>query len=297
MLQFLFRSQQQSLILVMMLLFMSVRLIAQNSEGLISYSSISNTDPSAPDVITSPQEMGPNALPVPEVFGGKVGDSLVIDVGASYYFNDESKTISSIARVYFPVVKNKVALEVWAVPLESYEYDSSGNKISGSANGDFYVNTYFQIIEGHRILPDMLGRVGLKTASGSIDQDARYTDAPAYFFDLNFSQKLFHKPMSSLSVSGMYGFYCWQLLNDRFNQNDAHLWGIGLDYHYRSSFAKASLRSFNGYIDNGDKPVVGRIALGIPLWNNLLFELEGEHGFQDFPYNGIFTRLVYTINR
>ena len=71
--------------------------------------------------------------------------------------------------------------------------------------------------------------MGLLPAASSLGM-ARYTDAPAYYFDLSFGKPI----LPGIKWTGMLGFYSRQIISDRHGQNDAFLFGTGAELYTRS---------------------------------------------------------------
>jgi hypothetical protein len=82
------------------------------------------------------------------------------------------------------------------------------------------------------------------------------------------------------------GFYSWQTYIDNYPQNDALLFGAGIDFEFRDFFVNQTLGGYTGYMDNGDAPVVYRIDLGIKMGTAALI-LGYEKGIRDFPFQSI----------
>jgi hypothetical protein len=81
---------------------------------------------------------------------------------------------------------------------------------------------------------------------------ARYTDAPGYHFDFSFGKFLSTDKKWKLAV--MAGFYVWQLNTS--GQDDAVLYGGGLEYNDKSWQYRLHCRGYSGYRNNGDRPVI-----------------------------------------
>jgi hypothetical protein len=249
----------------------------------------------------SPGMMGPNALPVPELYDGKIKSKAEFAIGGRVNAIPGDTTYSTSVYIYVPFVKNRVGIEVISTPKEYYTYsDELADKIhslktSGSESGDIYVNTYFQLLQqsGHR--PDLTLRVGLKTASGGATESARFTDAPGYYFDLSAGKDIIQKGDAKLRLSAMLGFYCWQGYDLDLPQNDAPLYGGSISFIRKKFKAESSIRGYYGYKDNGDRPLVVKFKLDIPIYNNWSFRIAGEKGITDFLYTGISSQIVYSI--
>src|ERR1700752_2946230 len=69
--------------------------------------------------------MGPNALPVPEIRKGTIDSVLTLEASAVNNYNPRDNTPNLFMRLHIPIAKNKVSLEIYGVPVEYYNMDSS----------------------------------------------------------------------------------------------------------------------------------------------------------------------------
>ncbi|MCD4745738.1 MAG: hypothetical protein K8R58_05520, partial [Bacteroidales bacterium] len=76
-------------------------------------------------IIMSPKYMGPNALPVPEIRNGLLNDEIEFEISTEYHFMKGDNTYNLFSKLYFPFAKNKIAVELYGVPVEYYQMDSS----------------------------------------------------------------------------------------------------------------------------------------------------------------------------
>ncbi|RLD59930.1 MAG: hypothetical protein DRJ05_05645, partial [Bacteroidetes bacterium] len=220
-------------------------------------------------IIYSPYYLGPNALSVPFSQKGQVKDRYGLQVNIENHFYSGDKTQNLFVSLYLPVVKNFVAFEFYGVPIEHYKMDektvverrSRIRSGEGYAVGDFYFSTIIQLWKK----PDIAFRMAGRTASGSKLNEARYTDAPGYFFDLSFGKDLLvhEKFVDKIRLHGMIGFYVWQMNLPDSRQNDAILFGLGFDLFMKSFILSNSIDGYSGYfgneevvVANKDQPVV-----------------------------------------
>jgi hypothetical protein len=162
--------------------------------------------------------------------------------------------------LYVPFAGGKIAFEAWGVILEKYHYsipirnervsrDEDGH---GIVQGDFYFSTMLQIVK-NRKFPDTVFRIACKTASGDADA-ARFTDTPGYFFDFSFSKRYKSGKSGTFLPFGSLGFYSWQSYNEATPQNDALLYGTGLQYQNEKWLFSGSFSGYSGYLQIRDKP-------------------------------------------
>lgn len=204
---------------------------------------------------------------------------------------DQTKDI--FTRLYIPVVKGRVGVNVSWVFQEWYEMSPEVRderyavelKSPIVCRGDVIFNFYFQALRSEKWM-DIVVSANLKTASGGRLCDARYTDAASYWFDANLGRTLWKRKdvNASIRVQALAGFYCW-MTNDVVNrQNDAFCYGAGVLGTYRGFSLDCNYAGFRGYRDNGDKPMILRTKLNYELKKNIL-SFQYKHGMKDHLYD------------
>jgi hypothetical protein len=184
----------------------------------------------------TPGYLGPNALPVPHMQKGVLKKATELELKASNHFHQGDPTRDLSGYVYIPFAGNRIAVEMYGVVFEQFSFSEEIRNErfarirdgKGTAIGDFYFSTLIQVVRD-KVFPNTVFRFATKTASGNQLEGARYTDSPGYFMDFSFSKELGSENRSFRPFL-MLGFYSWQT-NDELNlQNDALLYGLGLDY-------------------------------------------------------------------
>jgi hypothetical protein len=268
-------------------------------------------------IIYSPYYMGPNALSVPFSPKGFVRDQFELKMNLEGHFSKGDKTQNIFLDCYIPLIKNKVAVEFYGVPVEHYNMDEPtvierrGRNRDGEdyAVGDFYFSTIFQLIKNKK-MPDLSLRMACKTASGSHLSDARNTDAPGYFFDLSLGKDVLftERFIKKIRLHGMIGFYSWQMNLPENRQNDAILYGAGVDMAFSGFYLNNSVEGFSGYfgkerivvgdkeepVSFRDRPTVYRLDL-MKETNRIDFGLGYQAGLNDFNYQSLKISIVYHI--
>jgi hypothetical protein len=242
----------------------------------------------------SPRYFGPNAFPVPEMRAGLTPEQFEIEVRGQYHYYSGDKTSDIYVRALLPVVKNKAAIEVEFIPYEKYKMTEATRLERHAAEtecpshesycGDFIISAFYQILRNERIA-DATFSFTLKTASGGRLVDARFTDAAAYWFDVNVGRDLLRSSdrQRYIRLEGMIGFYCWMTNDATHRQNDALAFGAGLTGKAGNFSLNTNLAGFNGYKGNGDKPLLWRNNIRYNFKNNII-SLRYEHGMQDSLY-------------
>jgi hypothetical protein len=246
---------------------------------------------------SSPAFMGPNALPVPETKTGLLPDKTTLEISFEGHFSTGDKTQNLFANAFFPIGSDRAGLAVWMVPVEHYKMDTVTRDLraardhdgEGYAVGDVYVGTYIQLLKNKPKLPDILLTINLKTASGGHFEAARFTDAPAYYFDMSFGKTFLfpNKLVEAVRPYAMGGFYCWQMNGGKHYQNDAPMYGAGFYADLKNIRIDNSLNGYMGYMKNGDRPLVYRAAITSRFSSAVNFKTMFEEGLHDFPYTSV----------
>ncbi len=252
-------------------------------------------------LISSPGFLGPNALPVPEVTRGFLNEKTELEITASSHFLKGDPTQDISGRIFVPFANSRIAVEMYGVILEHYNYSqevrderfSHDKDGKGYAIGDLYFTTLIQLIKDRKF-PNTLFRAGLKTASGELAA-ARYSDTPGYYFDLSFSKDFGQKEELLFRPFSMAGFYCWQTTDDYLLQNDALLYGVGIDFVRKDWRFTSSWSGYYGYKDNGDRPM----QLNFELRKDdpkKAFRIQYQHGLHDWLYRTVRVSFIWKLN-
>jgi len=248
----------------------------------------------------SPAYFGPNALPVPEIRSGLIKKRINLETRSDMHLSTGDNTFNFFLKLDVPFLDGKVAIEAFGVPFEVYKMDTitrderavRDRDAEGTAVGDLYISTKIQLLSDHRSWPDLMLGITLRTASGNSLGDARYTDAPGYYFDLSAGKSF--KPGESLFLRPfiMFGFYVWQTNDDIHFQNDAFLYGLGVSLYQDKYEFNVKYGGYKGYLGNGDAPMVLR-ANAFYKWPKTHLKLSFQQGLQDFEYSTISLGAVF----
>ncbi len=252
----------------------------------------------------SPKFMGPNALPVPEMNKGIVSNEFSFEIRGDAHWGIGDKTQNIYSRLYVPLAKDRVGVELFYVPFEWYKLTAATRDLrkareleaQGFAAGDVYFGTTIQAIREknkHNLPSLVLGLYG-KTASGTDLFNARYTDTPGYYFDGHFGKKyiLSEKSNVYLRLYSMFGFYVWQTYSGRFLQNDAFSFGTGTTLGIKNIEITNDFAGYIGYIDNGDKPLVYRFLFAYKF-PHLTYQLRYQWGLHDYDYQTVGLSVIF----
>ena len=243
-------------------------------------------------IISAPRFLGPNALPIPIQNSGVLSETSRFDLAANAHFAKGDQTYNPKLSLDYVLVPEKVAFRLSWVPIEyfqtSHEWKTERNVFhtfynQQTATGDVYLHTNIQLLQDHQHFANARLRIGYRFASSSQQGAARFTDAPGYYFDLGISkdfkaEKLHWRP------SLMLGFLVWQTNLDNQFQNDAFLYGLGMEMIGYKFIVNTSFRGYVGYLDNGDKPAVLDLRI-VRKYNPFQVFIGIGMGFEDNLYD------------
>ncbi len=270
-------------------------------------------------VIFAPGNLGPNALPVPEMKRGILPEAGEIKSTFSSHFHPGDPTQDLSFHLTVPFDGGKVAVEAYGVVAEYYHYDEEirNRRFSrdvdgkGLAWGDFYFSTLIQICK-ERAFPNTLLRLACKTASGDLFA-ARYTDSPGYFMDLSSSKRFRSGKSGSLRPFGSLGFYSWQTNDEATLQNDALMYGIGIDWYNDHFLVSGNVSSYSGYMTGPykgrmidfsekfrdivirDRPVTATFESRVD-WDRTAAEVRIVHGLRDWDYTTLCFSFIWKFH-
>jgi len=247
---------------------------------------------SAQKVNYSPAYFGPNANPVPLFTDATIPAETMVQLSQDFYFGFGDNTTNTRFLVEVPLLSEFVSFKVWVTMLEYYKVTEGisskrqmlNDNTSGSAMGDFYVQTRILIFREKRIMPSIVLNSTLKTASGTKFQEKRYFDTPGYYFDAEIGKSVHTKSstISELRVVGNLGFLCWETTNS--TQNDALMYGIKIILSNSRIDFENSLSGYWGWMRNGDNPLVYNSKISLKI-KSLNYHLMYQYGIRDFPYH------------
>ncbi len=262
-------------------------------------------------LIPSPGFFGPNALPIPELFPGRIDSQYTIELAGELHFRRQNRdnTQNLFFRAYFPLFSKRVGLNLEMVPLEWYETDTllrderrSRERVpQGTAVGDLNIGTFIQILTEKGWRPDLMLRLNLRTASGNKLSGARFLDSPGYFFDLT-AGKSFRSSNPKAPVLRAYlmaGFYVYQssFREQEQRQNDCFLFGAGLDLEFPFLRLQNQLTGYSGYLGNRDRITAYRLRLRSRFKGPLQVQVQYQYGFQNWAYQSARLSTLLTFDR
>jgi hypothetical protein len=251
-------------------------------------------------IITKPKYLGPNALPVPLITNGTIDSVSSLTLTSNFHFSKGDNTQNLAIYGNYSLVRNKISFDAYWVPFEYFNMSHAIKEerhvfshfyYYRKAMGDLHLNTNIQLLNKWRKHIHLAMRVGYRFPTSSGLGMARFTDAPGFYFDLSFG-KPFDK--SPLKIIGMAGLYVWQTNTDGFRQNDAFLFGSGLEWNRNKWKAQVYGTGYLGYMKNGDKPVMLRAFAERKLKRfSVLFRIQ--KGLHDFNYTSLEAGVKYNF--
>jgi len=253
-------------------------------------------------LITNPAYMGPNALPVPFIGNGSIDSINSVSLTGNFHFSNGDNTQNLAVYGNYCVVKDVLAFDIYWVPYERYQLSHAIKEKrhvfshyyhDNSAKGEIHLNTNIQLLHKWRNYIHLALRIGYRLPTSSGLGSARFTDAPGYYFDLSAAKPL--NKESHWKLIGMAGIYVWQNNLDGRRQNDAFLFGGGVEWNPSMWRLQISGSGYMGYMENqGDKPILLRSSIerkGKKINGILKF----QQGLHDFEYSGFEAGIRYTF--
>jgi len=277
----------------MKIFFTRILYISLIINSLIAVASAQSWRDNTAELVYMPRYFGPNAFPIVDLHSGAVGSRWELEVRGEMhrYTGDDTRDI--YARLYIPVVKERVAVELCGVVVEDYvmtpetrdERHAVETESPITCYGDLIVNTFFQLLRSESLF-DLMVDMHLKTASGSRLCDARYTDAASYGFNITAGRNIAQNASRTFAwrLQGMAGFYCWMTNDMVHRQNDAITYGAGTSLAYRNISLAVDYSGFNGYKNAGDRPAMIRTKFDFEYRKNII-SLRYKHGVHDYLYD------------
>ncbi len=267
-------------------------------------------------MIVAPGNLGPNGLPVPELEKGVIQESGEFRTSLSRHFHPGDPTQDISFHLKVPFAEGKIAVEAYGVVLENYNYTeevrnsrfSRDKDGKGVAQGDLYFSTLIQIARD-RSFPNTLLRMACKTASGNLAA-ARFSDSPGYFFDVSSSKDFRSGRFNTLRAYLDLGFFSWQTNDEATPQNDAFMYGAGMDWFNDHLLLSGTLSGYSGYMSGPykgkmldysekyqdvrvfDKPLVVT-AKSRYDWNYTAAELQFTYGLRDWDYRSFMFSFIW----
>ncbi len=286
----------KTFILSVILIFVWHGVFAQrkSTEGFYHYYTVNGNYNT---ILIAAGKMGPNALPVPNIYNGQVGTDLQFRLSVDNYFRDGGGDNGHTLKLNFrfPVVQNFMA---FGLEWDVVDYFHTTNRVRDIIQlykddpgwttdlGDIILSTYIQLTRERGILPAAMLVSTLKTTSGSIF-DGRYTDLPAHWHYASIGKNLIRKDWFCWSLNGMVGYYFWQTNQTDLEQNEGPIWGIESQFNVKKLELAVGTSGYTGWKWYGfDKPALlkGRLIFKNPKFN---YFVEYKTGLRDYFYSSV----------
>lgn len=253
-------------------------------------------------IITNAAYMGPNALPVPFISNGSIDSIHSVGVTGNLHFSKGDNTQNLAVYGNYCLVKDVISFDFYWVPYERYQLSHAIKEkrhvfshyyYENSAQGEIHLNTNIQLFRKWRDYIHLALRIGYRLPTSSGLGSARFTDAPGYYFDLSAAKPLGKE--SCWKLIGMAGLYVWQTNLDGRRQDDAFLFGSGIEWNPRRWHIQLYGTGYLGYMDQlGDKPILLRASIE-HKGKRINEILKFQRGISDFEYSSIEAGLRYNF--
>lgn len=251
-----------------------------------------------------PAYFGPNALPVAEAIEGTVDNECEVETRLVGHSANGDNTQNLYLNLNMPIVPKVVAVKLFTNVLEHYDMDfQRREKVQawhgpgkGFTTGDINLSTIIQVVR-NKNFPDVALRFNLRTTTGEHLADARYTDAPGYFFDASFGKEINidNGLLIKIRPYASGGFYCWQTNTFRHMQNDAIMMNFGTSFFLNKWKLNAEAAGYYGYENNGDRPYVFRFYSNY-ITKGLTYRFGIQKGLHDNDFTSMFLGLSYSFD-
>lgn len=262
-------------------------------------------------MFVSPGYLGINALPIPSQLKGEIKNKAEFEIATDAHFLSGETAQNLFVRYFQPFAEGRIAIEIFGVPIEHFKHteairDERRSRVKsgeGWGMGDIFFATHIKLFDREH-WPSAVVRMACKTAIGDL-AGARFTDSPAYWFDLSAGQTFGTGNLKARPFA-MAGFYVWQMTGEWPLQNDAKLWGGGIEITYKKFSLEQSVQGYSGWLttieqesqghvdwkEKRDRPVNYRISLRRETSNGEI-KLSYQHGLRDVLYRSL--RIGYTF--
>lgn len=253
----------------------------------------------------APAYFGPNAFPVPVIPEARIDKAITAELSGDFFLG-QGKALDFTGgpsfRLRIPLWTDRAALSLWMPIQEWWRYDGQTAAIrrlgeryrdggKGHDSGDLYISADLYVLKARGWIPDVLVRAVLKTASGNHFAEARYYDAPGYFFDATIANSLYFKGFfKELRGAASGGFLCWQTDNGR--QNDAIQAGVSAMLDTKVFRLETQVAGYFGWEKDGDRPITARARLDFHAGHLSPF-LVFAWGIRDYPFMMMSAGLRY----
>jgi len=240
-------------------------------------------------IIVSPKYLGPNALSVPLINNGSIDSLGSVALTANAHFSKGDKTQNLVFYGNYTTPNNTIAVDLQFVPYEIFKMSHETkterrvyykNYDDSHTVGDVIFNTTFHLLRKKRDKYQLALRLGFRMPSGRHLGAARYADVPGYWIDLGCGIP-FKNPEWKWILNA--GFFVWQTNVDNFRQDDAVLFGSGVEWNHKGIRLQAYAAGYSGYKNNGDRPTLVRVNMEKRVGRKVyIFRLQ--QGLHDFKY-------------
>jgi len=252
-------------------------------------------------IVRTPGRMGPNALPIPGIPDPGIGYRTRCWIAGSWAGGKGDLTLNPEFGVFFPVLKNRLALEArtngfeyFRMSPETRDFRMAKDSIGkGFSKSETHLSILARLWSESNARPSCSISFSVKPTTGKNLENARHINAPAYSFALFSGGKLDWLGVSGWSYRAQIGGMIWQKGDNA--QNDAWIYGVGISRSWTRFNASIQWLGMHGYTGLGDRPQVLRCALAY-AWQKWELETGGQYAFRDFVPWMMQAKLVWKWN-
>lgn len=260
----------------------------------------------------APGKMGPNALPVPDMDYALIDTMSNFELGIHSHSMEGDQAVNSYMSIYWCVVPQRVAVQIWGFPTETFKMDNSVrddrqiyyDDTGWITNpGDLWISTYIQLLKGHKFWPDMVLNYSNKTTTGWALQ-GRYTEAGANYFYGALGKSFYPKKgfLNEIRLAFLGGFYVWQTNKVELAQDEGPLYELGIELKHRNFSWINEIGGYHAYdaydyigVTGDNDPLVFRTRI-LKTGERFNWKLEYQAGLHDYQYQTFRFSVAYRFN-
>jgi hypothetical protein len=246
---------------------------------------------------------GPNALPVPELYDGRVPMKHQAEVSTDVFWGFGDQTQSLSTRLVYTPIPGKLSISGWGVLAEHYRTsttvrDERASQVEHPQEtiliGDLYLSTLIGLLKEKAYQPDVNLEIVLKTSSSKSPVGARFMDTPGYWFNLTAGKSFYFQGsvINEMRFVGNLGFLCYQL--NQVHQNDAPLYGGKVMLSSGNWTVESGIHGYSGWLNQGDKPLVLRGKLDYTS-GSMHYFMQYQHALRDYPFHRLQTGVAFNF--
>lgn len=244
-------------------------------------------------IVANAGHMGPNALAVPLISNGSIDTANSIGIAGQFHFAKGDNTQNINLYGNYCLVKDVISVEISYIPVEfnnmsdavkRFRHVYYKNYYDKRTRGDVMLYSTVNIFNKWRKKIQLALRMGYRLPSSSDFASARFIDGMGYSVDISAAKPFNTVPLKWVAMAGIY---IWQIEVDDLRQNDAFLFGSGLEWNKNGWRIQSYAAGYLGYMKkSGDKPIIFRTTAEKRI-NKTSLLLRFQQGIKDYDFTSV----------